>query len=421
MAQITPNLNLTVWNLASDTYNHEELANNFIALDQHDHSGSGKGAQLDGAKSIKDGTIPVSKLGAGILSSTNIGQVIQEGAINTTQIANEAITTEKLADSLAPNYADGVTSPKIANSAIITSKIQNNAVTSAKLASDSTNDSSRAVTSNHIKNGAVTEDKIASGAISATKIQTGALARTVGSTKIGALPLYTSGSSLPTSATANAGDELLYAPASNENTAVRNVIWHLRWSDSLEVWQFAGGAPLYQANGTNFESYAIPGSNPNYTYTPRTDYWYRRWPTKTSEWFNYVKIPLPGAYAVTYSATLTPTNGPNGVNDENVYGVWATGISVGDPNNDISDQALPESGLYQTYNKKYNAPTSINGTMKIDVATDKVSNLRFLSQVFNISSANSKDTINNTVYSRCQFTINAQYIAITPIYLTNWT
>ena len=112
MAQVTPNLNLTVWNLSSDTYNHEELANNFISIDQHDHSGGGKGSQIDGSKAIQDGTITNAKLGAGIISTSNVGNIIAEGAITSAQIANYSITTDKLANSSAPLYTDGITSGK---------------------------------------------------------------------------------------------------------------------------------------------------------------------------------------------------------------------------------------------------------------------------------------------------------------------
>lgn len=67
-------------------------------------------------------------------------------ALKTFQIPDGSISSSKLAN-------NAVTSAKIAGLAVLTSKINNNAVTSAKIAS-----------------GAVTEDKIASGSVTTSKI-----------------------------------------------------------------------------------------------------------------------------------------------------------------------------------------------------------------------------------------------------------
>lgn len=62
MAFTTPNMGLSVWNLALDLYDHNAQANNLSALDQHDHS-TGKGSQV-GTGGIQNGAITNAKLGA---------------------------------------------------------------------------------------------------------------------------------------------------------------------------------------------------------------------------------------------------------------------------------------------------------------------------------------------------------------------
>jgi hypothetical protein len=121
MAQTTPNLQLTVWNNLTDPYNSEQLANNFIKLDQHDHS-PGKGAPIDGS-SIKDASITNAKLAA--------------NSVTTGTIAAGAVQTADLEDSTST--ITGVTTNKIADSAVTTVKIADLNVTSSKLEAAITN------------------------------------------------------------------------------------------------------------------------------------------------------------------------------------------------------------------------------------------------------------------------------------------
>jgi hypothetical protein len=84
-------MSLNVWDQLSDPYDHNQLANNWAKVDQHDHS-SGKGLQVptagiqDGAVtaaklapgaiptfSIPDGSITKAKLAPGVLDVTNFG------------------------------------------------------------------------------------------------------------------------------------------------------------------------------------------------------------------------------------------------------------------------------------------------------------------------------------------------------------
>src|SRR5262245_9696364 len=87
---ITPNLNLTVWNLLTDPYDNSQLADNWARVDQHDHS-PGKGVQIDGATGIVDGSITPAKLNSVFMTPS-------DNSITTAKIGDSAVTADKLAD-----------------------------------------------------------------------------------------------------------------------------------------------------------------------------------------------------------------------------------------------------------------------------------------------------------------------------------
>ncbi len=100
MAFTTPNLDLYVWNLLSDGFNHEELTSNWQKLDDHDHGANG-GVQ-----------------------------------IGTAALANNAVTNAKMADNAADARviaAGAVGSSELATNAVATAKVQDGAITNAKL------------------------------------------------------------------------------------------------------------------------------------------------------------------------------------------------------------------------------------------------------------------------------------------------
>jgi hypothetical protein len=82
MAFITPKMSLKVWNSEADPYDHEQLADNFLKLDQHDHS-FGKGTQ-----------IPASGLAPGAVT----GDKIAPGSIGGPQVLNSSITSDHIVD-----------------------------------------------------------------------------------------------------------------------------------------------------------------------------------------------------------------------------------------------------------------------------------------------------------------------------------
>jgi hypothetical protein len=174
MAQLTPNMNLTVWNLLTDPYNYEQLADNFIKIDQHDHSGSGKGSPINGATGIIAGTIGKNQLGP--------------NSVTTAAIEKDSIDSESI-------RKDAVTEDKIRDYSITTDKISRGAVTNAK-----------------IGQGEITIDKIAGNLIPdwQTVVPTGA----------------------------DDKDEVYYA-----HDAANSTIWHLRYRQEVDRWEFVGGPP----------------------------------------------------------------------------------------------------------------------------------------------------------------------------------
>jgi hypothetical protein len=59
MAYVTPRMSLKVWNSSSDPYDHEQLADNLLKLDSHDHTES-RGTQIP-TGGLADGSVTVAK------------------------------------------------------------------------------------------------------------------------------------------------------------------------------------------------------------------------------------------------------------------------------------------------------------------------------------------------------------------------
>ena len=84
-----------------------------------------------------------------------------DGSIGTPQLADDAVTADKLRDDASTD----------ANRAVTTNHIRDDAVTADKLRDDPSVDANRAVTSNHIRDTAVTMAKIANSSVTYAKIQ----------------------------------------------------------------------------------------------------------------------------------------------------------------------------------------------------------------------------------------------------------
>lgn len=116
----TPNLSLIAWNQPSDAYSSDELAENWIKVDQHDHT-EGKGARITSG-AIEDQAITPAKLHPDSLPDLSI----PDDSISTAKIQNLAVTTGKI-------NSNAVTSGKLGTGAVETDKIADDAVTRAKV------------------------------------------------------------------------------------------------------------------------------------------------------------------------------------------------------------------------------------------------------------------------------------------------
>lgn len=134
MAQTLPNMGLRSWNSGTDPYDHEQLADNFAKIDEHDHSG-GKGKQIS-TGGIADGAITSPKLASGATG-------VSDGAVTNQKLADGAVSTAKLADG-------SVTTPKVADAAIGTSKLADISVTGAKIADTTITDAKMTSSNNPV-------------------------------------------------------------------------------------------------------------------------------------------------------------------------------------------------------------------------------------------------------------------------------
>lgn len=148
MSRISNNLGLTYWDQNGDLYDHLQLANNWIALDGHDHT-TGKGKLIPSA-GLESNSVSTAKIVDSAVTSVKIA----DGAITGTKFPDNVITNAKLADS-------AVTSNKLIDAAITTAKINDLAVNTLKLA-----------------DAAVTGAKIAPNSIDGTKLQDGSVSTT---------------------------------------------------------------------------------------------------------------------------------------------------------------------------------------------------------------------------------------------------
>ena len=112
MAFVSPRMSLKVWNSPSDPYDHEQLADNFLKLDIHDHS-AGRGAQV-GAAGIQNGAITSSHIAPAAIGASHFSA----GAITPTVIGTGTILASNLAVGADPTGL--FTSPRILRSVMLT-------------------------------------------------------------------------------------------------------------------------------------------------------------------------------------------------------------------------------------------------------------------------------------------------------------
>jgi hypothetical protein len=77
----TNNMGLKVWNLTTDAYNHEQLADNWKKVDEHYH-GDGTGVPIP-TSGIQDGAITSAKLAPGVLSAPSTNSLTADQFVST--------------------------------------------------------------------------------------------------------------------------------------------------------------------------------------------------------------------------------------------------------------------------------------------------------------------------------------------------
>lgn len=106
MAIVEPNMGLRIWNLPSDPYDSQQLADNFGKLGNHDHV-EGRGVPIP-TSGLADGAVTAAKLAPGAINSQTIpansvgaGQII-DGSVGTAELAANAVTEPKLDPNVVP-------------------------------------------------------------------------------------------------------------------------------------------------------------------------------------------------------------------------------------------------------------------------------------------------------------------------------
>lgn len=101
MPFVTPRISLKVWNSPSDPYNSQQLADNWIKVDLHDHS-SGKGTQI-GSGGIANNAILANHIFANAVGNS----ALADNAVGTSELQTASVTSPKLKPSYGSVTASG--------------------------------------------------------------------------------------------------------------------------------------------------------------------------------------------------------------------------------------------------------------------------------------------------------------------------
>lgn len=93
MSIVFPQMNLTAWSSLEDKFNHQQLAQNFQNISEHNHTEGGKGLQIP-TGGLQNEAVTTSKIGPKAI----IASKIENEAVETAHVKNNSITTNKLAN-----------------------------------------------------------------------------------------------------------------------------------------------------------------------------------------------------------------------------------------------------------------------------------------------------------------------------------
>lgn len=116
MPLMTPNIGLEAWDLGTDDFDHSQLANNWVAIDNHDHT-PGRGLRISSPAiaplNVLTEHIALLNITQPLLATPSVGtaqlfphsvtkEILAEPAVYAANIANQQVTYEKLDPTVLP-------------------------------------------------------------------------------------------------------------------------------------------------------------------------------------------------------------------------------------------------------------------------------------------------------------------------------
>lgn len=226
--------------IAGDAVTQAKLADDSVGLAQLAHGTADRYLGFNASGAPAELTAPS---GGGLSAVTSDGTLtgdgtsgdalgIANGGVNTTQLADDAVTTAKIANNAIENAQladDAVGNSEIADNAVHTTQINDNAVTNAKLADDAVDTdeiANNAVTNAKLANNSVESAQIAQNAVGTSEIADDAvtLAKMAGGTADRYIGYDSSGNPAELSAPVGAGNTIMHIDAADTSVSGNTIV-----------------------------------------------------------------------------------------------------------------------------------------------------------------------------------------------------